>query len=149
MATRKRTKQTTPLIVEDHPDDYTGFPFITLLQFNQDNVLCIVDTANDKMVKAYVLDLCACNGIDEEQILSVAKQWYETSRDKYPLSIAFAKLQMSSGIKAIYRNYNIEYITRVIGPLPKFDMKEKVQIRRRRKKTLPNNVELKIYNFEK
>jgi hypothetical protein len=122
MTTRKRIKQTTPLIVEAHPDDYSGYPFITLLQFCQDRILCIVDNTNDKMIKAYVLDYCTPAGIDEEAIIKIAEEWYNTSRDKHPLSIEFSMRGLTGEFSNVYRNYNIEYITRVIGPLPKYAM---------------------------
>lgn len=143
---RRQTKQVTPLIVEAHPKDYNGFPFITLLQYNQELILCIVDLATDKNIKAYVLDYCIANGVDEESVLKVAKHWYETSYTKHPISIEFTRLQMSN-VKSIYRNFSTEFITRVIGPLPKFNIDNDVQVRRRRKKILPKNIGINVYNF--
>ena len=79
MAAKKRTRgNPIPLIREDHPDDYNGYPFITLIQYRKDNVLAIVDNADDKQIRALVLDLCGPEQVDEEQIIEVAAGWYDT-----------------------------------------------------------------------
>ena len=148
MTTRKRIKQTTPLVIEPHPTDYSGYPFITLLQFCQDRILCIIDNTTEKMIKAYVLDFCTPTGVDEEAIIEIAEYWFNNTRDQYPLSIEFSKRGLSGDFSKIYRNYNIEYITRAIGPVPKYDMGDSIQIRRRRKKVLPKDVGLKLYTFD-
>lgn len=147
MTTRKRIKQTTPLVIEPHPVDYNGYPFITLLQFCQDRILCIIDNTTEKTIKAYTLDFCTRGDVDEEKIIEIAEYWYNNNREKYPLSIEFSKRGLSGEFSRIYRTYNIEYITRAIGPIPKYDMGDQVQVRRRRKKALPKNVELTLHTF--
>lgn len=131
-----------PLIVEKHPPEYEGYPFITLIQYRDQNLLAIVDNTTDKMIKAYVLDLCGPAKVDEEKIINIASNWYENSRDRYPLSFEFSKLGMSDEVKNIYRSYAVAFVTRVIGPLPKFEMGEVKSIKRRKKKPLPKNIEI-------
>lgn len=140
MSTRKHTKQLTPLIVEPHPDNYNGYPFITLIQYYQEHILCIVDNVSDKMIKAFVLDHCSNVGIDEEHVIAIASEWFNKNKDKHPLSIEFSIRGIS--LSPIYRSFNIEYVTRVIGPMSQYDMGDNVKIRRRRKKTTTKTTEL-------
>lgn len=144
MTKRKRSKQTVPLIIEPHPSDYNGYPFITLLQFRQDHVLSLIDNAVNNKVKAYVLDYCVPSGINEEQLIEIAGNWYETNSCKYPLSVEFSKAGLSKSLTPIYKSFNTEYITRVIGPLPQFTMNENVTVKRRRKKPLPPELTKKV-----
>ena len=143
MAVKKRTRGgSVPLIIEDHPSDYNGYPFITLIQHRNEHVLTIIDNADDKSIKAFVLDLCGPERVDENQIVRIASEWYYTRNQRYPLSFEFSRLGLSDQVSKIYRTYNVEFVTRVIGPLPRFAMNEVQSVRRRRKKALSPGVEI-------
>ena len=150
MAAKKRTRgNPIPLIREDHPDDYTGYPFITLIQYRKDNVLTIVDNSDDKQIRAFILDLCAPEQVNEERIIEVAAGWYGNANERYPISFEFSRLGISNLTGKIYRSYNIEFVTRVIGPLPRFDMGAQPSVKRRRRKPIPPGMEVqkKVLNL--
>jgi hypothetical protein len=145
MPQKKRVRgNPSPLIIEDHPASYLeeGHPFITLIQHRNQHILTIVDNADDKTIKAFVLDLCGPEHVDEEKIITTAATWYYVHKQRYPLSIEFSRLGMTPETSKIYRTYNTEFVTRVIGPLPKYEMEEVASIRRRRRKALPPGVEI-------
>ena len=143
MAARKRTRGTPiPLIVEDHPSEYDGYPFITLIQYRNEHVLTIVDNVTNKHIKLFVLDLCGPDGVNEENVISVASEWYNTSSERYPLSFEFSRRGLSEATGRIYRSFNIEFVTRVIGPMPKFNMNEGQSVKRRRRKPIPAGMEV-------
>lgn len=140
----KRTRgNPIPLIIEQHPEDYNGYPFITLLQYRKEHILALIDNTDDKIIKAYVLDLCGPSKVDEERIVEVTLDWWDNRRDRYPLSVEFSSLGLTNDASKIYRTFNIEYITRVIGPLPKYEMKDTVSVKRRKRKVLPKGIALK------
>jgi len=140
---KKRTRgNPVPLIVEPHPADYDGYPFITLIQYRKEHVLAIVDNADDKTIRSFVLDLCSPAQVDEEQVIRVATDWYEHRRDRYPISFEFSRLGIASATGKILRSFNTEFVTRVIGPLPRFDMSEVQSVKRRRRKPVPHGVEI-------
>ena len=142
--TRSKRGNPIPLIVEPHPDDYEGYPFITLLQYRKEHILTLIDNADAKTIKAYVLDMCGPANVNEELLISVAKVWYDQNGlYKYPVSFTLSQYGLSGEASKIYRSFNIEHITRVIGPLPKFEMKEVQSVKRRRKKAVPPGVEVK------
>ena len=137
----KRVKANpVPLIIEDHPLEYDGYPFITLVQYRKDYILTIIDNATDKLVRAFVLDLCVSSDVSEEHIIKIATDWYKDSSEDYPISVEFSKREMTEQTSKIYRTYATEYITRIIGPFPKFPMNTITSIRRRRKKKIPMGV---------
>lgn len=136
-----------PLIIENHPIEYTGYPFITLLQFKHSHILCIVDNADSNNIHAYVLDLCGSSGVDEEQLIRVADHWYKTSSAKYPLAIELSKRGMTKETERIYKTFSTEYISRVIGPLYSFPMLNVIKVRRRRKKQIPASIKQNMINM--
>lgn len=142
---RNRKINNIPLIVEPHPEDYDGYPFITLIQYRDKHILTVVDNATDKEIGAFVLDLCNPEDISEEFVISNIANWYERFSNKYPLSIEFSRLGIASMMSNIFRTYNIDFVTRVIGPLPRFNMTEIKTIRRRKKKTVPAAVEIRNF----
>jgi len=146
--TKKRVRgNPLPLIVENHPKNYDGYPFITLIQYRDQEVLGIVDNTTDKMIKAYILDLCGPTEVDEENIINVASMWYVESKDRYPLSFEFSKQGMSEEVRGIYRSYAIGFVTRVIGPLPRFEMGEVKSVKRRRRKPISSNIEVQNHKI--
>lgn len=141
MTTKKRVRgNPLPLIVENHPKNYDGYPFITLIQYRDQHLLGIIDNTTDKMIKAYILDLCGPMRVNEEQIIEVANEWYSTAKDRYPLSFEFSKMGLSEEVKGIYRSYAVGFVTRIIGPLPRFEMAEVKSVKRRRRKPISTNM---------
>lgn len=141
------SKVSQPLIVEPHPKNYSGFPFITLIQYRKSPMLVIVDNADDSTISAYVLDLCGPEHVDEEMLISVAAEWYQTNRNKFPLSIEFSRRGLTAFTSKIFRALNIEFVSRVIGPVPKFPMDTVKSVKRRRRKPLPSGVVVSIEEF--
>lgn len=145
MVKRKRKGNHVPLIVEPHPDDYNGYPFITLIQYRDIHELTVIDNATDKTITAFVLDRCGPEGLNEEVVISIAAEWYEVSSGSYPLSFEFSKRGIAGPMSAILMKYPTDFVSRIIGPLPKFNMTENRSVRRRRKKQVPDGMEIHNY----
>lgn len=135
-------KKPAPLIVEPHPTDYAGFPFVTLIQYRKQPMLVIVDNADDSVIRAFVLDLCGPENVNEEKLIAAVAAWYDTNKAAFPVSVEFSRLGMTSQTSKIYRALNIEFVSRVIGPVPKYPMAAVKSIKRRRRKPIPAGVEI-------
>lgn len=151
--TTKRSKRANPvpLIVEEHPDDYNGYPFITLIQHRNEHILAIIDNASDKTIEAFVLDLCGPEKVNEEVIISIAEDWYGESGGRYPLSVEFSKQGLTSETSKILRSYKVDFVTRVIGPLLSYSMDDVKSVKRRRRKPVPAGMEVRknVVNLNK
>lgn len=133
-------KTTVPLIIEPHPRDYSGFPFITLIQYRKAPMLVIVDNADDEVIRAFVLDLCGPERVDEEMIISAAAEWHAKNKSQFPISIEFSRRGMTPVTSKIYRALNVEFVSRVIGPVPKYPMNTVKSIKRRRRKPIAGGI---------
>jgi len=140
--TRSKRANPVPLIVEEHPDDYNGYPFITLIQHRNEHILAIINNASDKTIEAFVLDLCGPEKINEETIISIAAEWWAESGEKYPLSVEFSKRGVTSETSKILRSYKVDFVTRVIGPLLSYPMDNVKSVKRRRRKPVPAGMEV-------
>lgn len=140
VASEKRTN--VPLIIEPHPKDYSGFPFVTLIQYRKQPMLVIVDNADEEIIRAFVLDLCGPERVDEEMIIQAAAEWYSTNRGSFPISIEFSRRGITFATTRIYRSLNVEFVSRVIGPVPKYPMNTVKSIKRRRRKPIGPGVEI-------
>ena len=131
-----------PLVVESHPPDYDGYEFITLIQYNDDAFLVVVDNVTKKYIYGYVLDLCGPEKIDEEMFIKIAFDWFKSNGDRFPISIEFSRKELTGQTEKILRAFPLDYVTRVIGPLPQFNMDGPTSIRKRKRKDIPNNIEV-------
>ena len=132
-------KPVIPLIIEPHPTEYSGYPFMTLIQYRKTPLLVIVDNANVEYINAFVLDLCGAEGVDEERVVTAAVEWYTHNSTAFPISIEFARERMTPYTSKIYRSLNVEFISRVIGPVPLYEMRAVTSVKRRRRKAIPAN----------
>lgn len=130
--------ETPSLIIEPHPEGYTGLPFITLIQYRKEPILVIVDNVWDGAVQAYVLDLCGPEQVNETLLLEAAVDWYGSGgpRPVVPFSIALSRDGVSTLASKVYRSLRLDFITRVIGPLPTYDMSEATSIKRRKRRLM-------------
>lgn len=127
------------LLIESHPKDYVGYPFITLIQYQDQTLLTIVDNMDESKIMAYCLDYCGPERIDEQKIVSMARDWFEHYSKLYPISIYFAKHDMIETTAKIFHVLNINFVTRFIGPANTYSVSQTHHIRRRKRKSVPKD----------
>lgn len=142
----KKVEKVAPLIAEPYPESYAGYQFLTLIRYQEENYVCIVDNMIEGEIVAYVLDLCSKEFESnhqkqmEEAAILVAAEWFESSKDRHPISIAYSRKGMQSAMTRIVRRFPVEYVSRVIGPMPKYDMGSPTKVKRRKKKPIPKGI---------
>ena len=138
-----------PLITEPHPDSYNGYPFITLIRYNDENSLNIIDNVVNKQIVGYVLDLCAPANLNELALVSIAEEWFYSERHKkHPISVEFSRLGMAGALTPILRCYPTEFVTRVIGPLPEYKMGGVFKSKKKKKKSVPPELQFLDKRFK-
>jgi hypothetical protein len=96
------------------------------------------------VIQVFALDLCGPECVDEELVISIATEWYMLNRNNFPISFEFSRRGLVSETSKIYRSLNMEFVSRVIGPVPKYPMNTTKSIKRRRRKALPANIEVTV-----
>lgn len=132
----RKSAHSVPLIVEPHPETYTGYAFITLIRYNDENTINVIDNIINKTVHTYVLDLCGPSEVDESKFIDIALEWYSSGNNKkYPLSVELSRLDMSTTMNQILRVFPLDYITRIIGPVHEYPMTGYSRCRKRKKRS--------------
>ena len=130
---------TVPLVIEPHPETYKGYPFVTLIQHQEQSLLCIIDNFDNKTITALVLDYCVREGIDEKAVVTVAEEWYKAGQ-LIPLSIYISRRDLKEAISPLYRQFDVNFVSRVIGPLPTFFLTDNHTVKKRKRKIPTKNV---------
>lgn len=138
------TNSNYPIKIENHPSNYNGYDFITLIKYNDETNLVIIDNVYKKYIDAYCLDLCAPTNIDEKVIIKVANYWYNVNLNSHPISIEFSKRGLTDLSSNILKSYSIDNITRMIGSVvPQYYMGNPTKVRKRKRKN-PKDYEVII-----
>ena len=124
-----------PIVREDHDAAYTGKPFFTLILYQDTPYIAIVDNYHNKHINCFVLDFCEAYYIDINVILNVAESWWGNKTDQ-PFSIYLSVNGLSSIVQPIFRTFHEDHVTRVIGPLPMFEMTKVISVKRRKYREL-------------
>lgn len=130
-----------PITVEDYPKDYNGYQFITLIKYNGEINLGIIDNVTKRHISAYCLDLCSPQQISETEVIKIANEWFHTNKENYPISVEFCKTGVESVTSKIIKSYSIDYVSRIIGPVFFFEMNNPVKTRKRKRKIPKENPE--------
>lgn len=124
--------------------DRGNYFFLGVLQHRKETYLVIVDNITDEEVSAYVLDFAQREGIDLQQFISVATQWFYRGSHRYPLSFEFSRLGLSGHMNRIYKNFELTHVTRLIGNGFKYDFFSAPKVKRRRVSKIPAGIEVKL-----
>lgn len=144
----KRLQNIIPLKPETHPDNYTGYKFLSLIMtFNNDSYICIIDNVINGEVVAYVLDLFPKvydQNVSELEvsIIKQAEYWFNNKKHLHPFSVELSIQGQSNTFSKILKRFPIENITRAIGPLPSYNMGAPIRIKKRKKKKLSPGIKI-------
>ena len=138
-----KRRKTVPLIIEHHPETYDGFEFITVIKYNKEYYLTIVDNIDNKNIQAYMLDMCMAEGVNEELIISITNEWYNSNNENYPISVEFSKHNITEISSKIYRSFTLSHVSRIIGPVYSFEMSNSTVKKRKKKLILPEYINKK------
>ena len=123
-----------PITVESHPAHYNGYGFITLIKYNDEVNLGIIDNVTKRHISAYCLDLCDPQNISESDVISIAHKWFLFNKENYPVSVEFCKHGIESETSRIVKLYSIDYVSRIIGPVFFYEMNNPIRTRKRKRK---------------
>lgn len=119
------------LVIEPHPSSYEGEPFLTLVKFLDSHHLCIINNMDKRILSAYVLDFCSPHGIDPFEVMAHARDWFE-SPDNYHMPFSFYLSKIGyEGAHAIYHEFQLNHIARIVGPIAEYELREVSKIRKR------------------
>lgn len=136
-------KKIPPLHVE-HFQDHTNATFLSLIEFKRTTFLGIVNNLSSVELEAYVLDYAHRESIELVEFLSVCNRWYYGSSHLYPLSVELSKLGLSRRFQGMFRSFDINYVSRVVGLPFSFGHLDKSKVKRKRVIPVPDTIEIRL-----
>lgn len=130
------------LIPESYPDNYNGYKFISLIKYNERSQITIIDNVISDNIHAFVLDECQALNLDETVLISYAEEWYSKECEKLPFSIFLSKNNIGMEYYNTIKCFPLDFVSRVLGPLFVFNMGNPMKVKRKRKKDIPDNIEI-------
>ena len=125
--------------------DPMNYQYMTYLEFGKDeSCLCVIDNIDNGEIKLFILDKLTQSAICPAWFVSMANHWYYHSSEKYPLSIEFSKNGMSQVVTPIYATIPLSSVRKITGRVFSYPLSAEPEIRRRRVKAIPSNVEISL-----
>lgn len=134
-------KKYSKLVPEEYPENYNGYRFISLIKYMDKPQITIIDNIINDVIHAYVLDECQPANLDERVIVSHGKTWYDDFSHLIPFSVYLSRNNVVE-YSNIVKCFPVDYVSRVLGPLFVFNMGNPTKIKRKRKKDIPDNIEI-------
>lgn len=136
------TKKLNKLIPEEYPEDYKGYRFISLIKYNEKSQITIIDNIVSDIIYAFVLDECNPLNLNEMVLIGHAIDWFEKYSTEIPFSIFLSRQKIDEDYYKVVKGFPVDYVSRVLGPLFKYEMGSPIKIRRKRKKEIQDNIEV-------
>lgn len=139
------TKKKIPPLIIEHYMDTTNLCFVSLIEYKREQYLGIIDNITDTELSAFILSHAKPEVIGANDFIRFAIRWFYKSSGKYPLSFEFAKLGLSNKIQPLYKTFDLNYVSRVVGkPFIFENLNAGTKIKRRRVVQVPEYVEIKF-----
>lgn len=127
----------TPIIREDHPEQYNSKPYLTCIVYQDSTYITIIDNYSNKNISCYVIDHCEATLIDIGKLFEVADKWWEEGASQ-PISIYLSRHNMGDIVNVLFRTFHEDHIKRVIGPIQSFEVGKIFSIKRRKYRDVKN-----------
>jgi hypothetical protein len=138
-------KKIPPLVIEYVTDPVNLF-YLSLIEYKRDNFLSIIDNITKTDVSAFVLDFANQEKINTLNFFSVVTNWFYCSSHLHPLSFELSKTGLSDKMRPLFRTFDINSISRIIGNPFVFDFESITKVKRRKVNIIPSTVEIRLKN---
>lgn len=136
-------KKIPPLVIE-HVKDPVNLFYLSLIEYKRENYLSIIDNITNNEVSAFILDFANQEKINLLNFLSFVNNWFYQSAHLYPLSFELSKCGLTHRMSPLYRTFDINFISRIIGHPFSFDLELNTKVKRRKVTPIPTSVEIRL-----
>ena len=138
------SKKEIPELIVEYKENIENFCFLSVLEYRNNSYLVVIDNVSEDRIGAYVLDYASQEKLNIEQLMSIITKWFYKSSHKYPLSFEFSKLNLTSQVNKIYKNFERVNVTRLIGNNFTYGLNDSPKIKRRRITKMSSGVEITL-----
>lgn len=137
-------KKKVPELKLELINDRGNLIYLSLIEYKRECYLCVIDNITDEGINAFVLDYAEQENVKIATFLSIVTEWFYKSSDKYPLSVEFAKKNLTEQIAPIYKTFDSAYVSRIIGHAFSYVRLQENKVKRRRVIPIPEGIPIKL-----
>lgn len=147
-STRRRTKKADQpeLIIEEHPADYQGVPWITLVKYHDNKThLVVVNCLAEEYLWAYALE--AMSPPEQQVFHAICGEYWdallynEPARIRVPMNQWLVERELSHLFGPKISGYYVDNISRIIGPVRySTPLPPKSRVKRRKRIDVPKEL---------
>ena len=137
-------KRKIPELKIEHVTEGANLKFLALLEYKREQYLVIVDNITPTEIGAYVMDYADQESIPVNEFLSIVTRWFYGNSERHPLSVEIARHGLTERIAPIYRTFDAQFVSRIIGNAFTYSKMNASKVRRRRVVPIPAGVEVRL-----
>lgn len=139
-------KKIPPLHIE-HVKDNVNLYYLSLIEYKREKYLTVIDNIMPHEVSAFVLDFAEQEKINLVNFLSLVNNWFYKSAHLYPLSFELSKHGLTQYMSPLYRTFDKNFISRIVGRPFEFNMEPNTKVKRRKVTPIPPTVEIHLKRY--
>lgn len=132
-----------PLILEKVSDE-TNLHFLSFIEYKRKDYVGVIDNITQHHVKAYVFENIRPNSINLNDFMTTVIKWYYSESYKKPLSISISQQGLSNITSPLYKQFDINGISRIVGQPFIFDHFNNQSVKKKKVLQIPEGIEIKF-----
>lgn len=102
--------------ITNHPESYTGLPYLTHITIDGDEILAVVDYVNKGTVHYYDVEQL---DFDRASTFLLAVEEYQVTKAReWPLSVFMSANQLTPMMQDAYHMVDLDSVKSIVGPAP-------------------------------
>lgn len=126
------SKKKIPPLIIDNIEEQTNLHLLSVVEYRRNEYTCVIDNITPSELRVYVLDKWHPGALTPEELLSEAIYWYYDTSHKNQFSVFLASKGLAMHATPMYRAFDINGVSRVVGKAFHYTDLVKTKIKRRR-----------------
>jgi hypothetical protein len=135
-------KKKIPALVIEHVKEPVNLFYLSIIEYKRENYLTVIDNITKSDVSAFVLDYTNQEKINTLDFLSLVNNWFYQSAHLHPLSFELSKHGLSDVMAPLYRTFELNSVSRIVGHPFSFNLEPSSKVKRRKVSITPSTVEI-------
>lgn len=137
-------KRKIPALIIERITDDSNLQFLSVIEFKRNEYLSVIDNITNTHVKAYTFDNIRPNTIEINAFLSTIIRWYYAESFCKPLSISLSKQGMTGMTAPLYKSFEINGVSRIIGNPFIFPQFTETSTRKKKILAIPEGIQITL-----
>ena len=136
-------KKIPPLEVETIQNQANLY-LLSLIEYRRVEYTCIIDNVTPTDVRVFVVDTLHPDALTYNEIISEAIYWFYDTSERQQFSMHLAARGLHQSASPLYRTFDLNGVSRVVGKAFSFPELAKNKVKKRRVLPIQEGIEIKL-----